>query len=159
VGVNFSKITDHLYVGTTPGPDDYRLLRDLGVRLVINMRVERRPHPDPHHPPLQVLWLPTFDTPLLPIPIRTLHKGAIAALSILKEGGGVYTHCAVGMHRSVAMCASILIATGYSMDEAVRLIKQRRTIADPTTWYIRQRIERFAATWPCSLPNCQCFSR
>ena len=145
--MDFSQITQQLFVGTTPGPDDYPLLRRLGVQLVINMRIERRPFPDPHYPPLPVLWLPTFDNPLLPIPIRTLHRGAAAALRIMKEGGGVYTHCAAGMHRSVAMGAAILIATGYSMEEAVRLIKQRRSVADPHTWYIRRRIERFAASW------------
>jgi protein-tyrosine phosphatase len=80
----------------------------------------------------------------------------MAALDILRNGGSVYTHCAVGMHRSVAMCAAILIATGYTIEEAVGLIKQRRRIADPHTWYIRKRIERFAASWPCSLPGCQC---
>jgi protein-tyrosine phosphatase len=154
--MNFSRINDRLFVGTTPGPNDYRLLHDLGVRLVINMRVERRPHPNPYPLPIQVLWLPTFDTPLLPIPIRTLHRGVSAALHIYKEGGGVYTHCAFGMHRSVAMCAAILIATGNTIEEAIHLIKQRRSIADPTIWYIRQRIERFAATWPCSLPDCRC---
>jgi protein-tyrosine phosphatase len=105
-----------------------------------------------------VLWLPTFDTPLLPIPIPTLHRGVIAALGILEDGGSVYAHCAAGVHRSVAMGAAILIATGYSKEEAIHLIKQRRNIADPTTWYIRKRIERFAASWPCTLPDCRCFS-
>ncbi len=156
--MNFSQITDQIFVGTTPGPEDYHVLRELGVRLVINMRVERRPSPDPHQPPLPVLWLPTFDTPLLPIPIRTLHRGVTAALKVLKDGGGVYTHCAAGVHRSVAMGAAILIATGYTFEEAIGLIKQRRSIADPHTWYIRKRIERFAASWPCSLQDCKCFS-
>jgi protein tyrosine phosphatase (PTP) superfamily phosphohydrolase (DUF442 family) len=157
--VNYSQITDQLFVGTTPRPEDYPLLRDLGVRLVINMRVERRPCPDPNHPPLPVLWLPTFDTPLVPIPIHTLHRGVSAALRILKEGGAVYAHCAAGVHRSVAMATAILIATGYPLEEAIQLIRKQRSIADPTTWYIRRRIERFAASWPCTLPGCQCFLR
>jgi hypothetical protein len=157
--VDYSQITDQIYVGTTPGPEDYHILRELGVGLVINMRVERRPLPDPHQPPLPVLWLPTFDTPLLPIPIRTLHRGVTAALKVLKGGRGVYCHCAAGVHRSAAMGAAILIATGYSFEEAIRLIKLQRSVSDPHTWYIRRRIERFADSWPCSLPQCECFSR
>jgi hypothetical protein len=156
--VDFSQITDQIFVGTTPASADYQILRQLGVGLVINMRIERRPLPDPQQPPLPVLWLPTFDTPLVPIPLRFLHRGAIAALHTLKDGRGVYTHCAAGVHRSVAMAAAILIATGYSLDEAIHLIKQRRSVADPHTWYIRRRIERFADSWPCRLPNCRCFS-
>lgn len=145
--MDFSQITSSLYVGTTPLPDDYHLLRSLGVRLVINMRVERRPHPDPHDPPIPVLWLPSFDTPFVPISMKTLRRGVAAALETIETGGCVYAHCAAGVHRSVALGASILIALGYSLEEALYLIKQRRQVADPHTWYIRRRIEHFAAAW------------
>ena len=38
--MNFSPITDDLFIGTTPSAEDYNQLRNLGVRLMINMRVE-----------------------------------------------------------------------------------------------------------------------
>ena len=38
--MNFSPITGDLFIGTTPSTNDYNRLRDLGVRLVINMRKE-----------------------------------------------------------------------------------------------------------------------
>lgn len=38
--MNFSPITDDLFIGTTSSTEDYNYLRELGVRLVINMRVE-----------------------------------------------------------------------------------------------------------------------
>ena len=142
--MEFSQITDHLYIGTTPRSEAYHQLRSLGVRLVINMRVERPPHRDFHNPPLPVLWLPTFDSPLIPIPLRSLHKGVVVALQTLQEGGKVYVHCAQGVHRGVAMGAAILIALGYAPQEAMQLIRQRRKSADPYAWYIRGRIYRFA---------------
>ena len=41
--MDFSKITEELFIGRTPKPQDYALLRELGVRLVINMRMEKLP--------------------------------------------------------------------------------------------------------------------
>ncbi len=145
--MNFSTITDELFIGETPLLRDYDYLRDLGVRLVINMRFERPPAHDRHTPPLDFLWLPTFDVPGLVIPIRYLVRGVQAALATIREGGKVYAHCQKGRHRGVAMGASILIALGYDPDEAMELIKVQRPVADPDVFYIRNRILRFARTW------------
>ena len=145
--MNFSKITDTLFIGDTPRREEYETLRDLGVRLIINMRFDRRPAMDLHRPPLDFLWLRTFDNPVLPIPIRSLMRGVHAALETIHAGGKVYTHCARGRHRGVAMGASILIALGYDPEQAIELIKRRRPIADPDVFYIRRRILRFAHAW------------
>lgn len=145
--MDFSPITDGLIIGTTPTTDDYDTLRELGVALVINMRGERPPHPDGHKPPMPTLWLHTFDSPLLPISLRSLRRGVQAALERLDRGEKVYTHCAAGVHRSVAMAAAILIAQGLTAQEAMALIKDRRQVADPHKWYIRWRILRFSETW------------
>ena len=145
--MNFSQITEDLFIGETPRRGDYDLLRDLGVRLVINMRIEKRPASDWHNPPLDFLWLPTFDVPGLVIPIRYLTRGVQAAIETIQSGGKVYAHCHKGRHRGVAMGASILIALGYDPDEAIELIKEQRPIADPDIFYIRSRILRFAQAW------------
>jgi hypothetical protein len=145
--MNFSQITDCLYIGDTPRSGDYDLLRELGVRLVINMRLEKRPAVDPHQQPLKFLWLPTLDNPGLVIPIRFLMRGVRASLDAIQKGGKVYVHCQKGRHRSVAMGASILIALGYDPDQASELIKLQRPIADPDIFYIRSRILRFAHAW------------
>ena len=145
--MNFSEITDDLFIGTTPSTEDYNQLRNLGVKLVINMRVEYRPRKDPHYSPLQLLWLPTFDSPLIPISIRYLHRGAKAALETINSGGKVYAHCAGGVHRGVTMGACILIAQGYEAESAMQLIKSQRAFADPYAFYIRPRILKFASQW------------
>lgn len=144
--MNFSPITDDLAerIGTTPSTEDYNQLRDLGVRLVINMRVEYRLHKDVHELPLQLLRLPTFDSPLIPISIKYLHRGAKAALETINNGGKVYAHCAGGVHRGVAMGAAILIAQGYEAESAMQSIKSQRAFADPYAFYIRPRILKFA---------------
>ena len=145
--MDFSKITDDLFVGTTPLARDYGLLHDLGVRLVINMRWEHRLRPDTHAEPLSILWLRTIDSPFFPIPMRALRRGVRAALETIRGGGRVYAHCAGGRHRGAAMGAAVLIAQGYSSQDAMELIKANRPVADPSVFYIRNRILRFAQQW------------
>ena len=145
--MNFSKITDDLFIGSSPQPEDYQRLHDLGVRLVINMRWEHRLPADKNAQPLNILWLRTFDSPLFPIPIKKLVRGAQAALETIQAGGKVYAHCAHGRHRGVAMGAAVLIAQGHNAYEAIDLIKAQRPIADPDIFYIRRRILKFAKRW------------
>lgn len=144
---NFSNITDDLFIGTTPLVADYNGLRELGIKLIINMRLMHGPFPDEHPEPLKLLWLRTFDSPFFPIPIYKLMKGAKAALKIIETGGKVYVHCAGGRHRGVAMGSCILIAQGYEPEAAMKLIAERRAIADPNAYYIRPQIMEFARQW------------
>lgn len=148
--MNFSAITDDLLIGSMPEPGDYERLRELGVRLIINMRFRLGPEEDAHHEPMQTLWLRSLDNPLFPIPLHKLMRGAQAALETIRSGGRVYSHCAYGRHRSVAMGACILIAQGYDPYSAMELIKQKRPVADPYAFYIRPRIMKFASQF---LPN------
>ena len=145
--MDYSPVTNDLFIGTTPSVNDYDRLRRLGVGLVINMRVEYHLRKDPLTPPLSLLWLPTFDSPLIPIPIKLLRRGAVAALEAIQNGAKVYAHCAGGVHRGVTMGAAILIAQGYDPRAAMTLIKERRPIADPFAFYIRPRILKFAREW------------
>ena len=145
--MDYSKITDNLYIGRTPKTKDYALLHELGVRLVINMRIGAPPKRDPVSPSIRSIWLPWIDSPLFPLPIAFLTFATREALKAIEGGGAVYAHCAKGRHRGVAMGACILVAQGYAPDEAMRIIKQQRPAADPETWYIRRRIELFSRQW------------
>jgi len=143
----FSSITDDLFIGTTPLASDYDGLRELGIQLVINMRFTRSPYPDPHEMPLRLLWLRTIDSPFFPLPISRLTTGASAALETILMGGKVYVHCAYGRHRGPAMGSCVLIAQGYNPEEAMKLVVERRTVANPYIYYIRPRILQFAQQW------------
>ena len=144
---NFSNITDDLFIGTTPLASDYDGLRELGIRLIINMRFSRGPFPDTHATPIQLLWLRTIDSPFFPLPVSKLMTGARAALHTIRSGGKVYVHCAYGRHRGPAMGTCVLIAQGYQPGEAMSLVADRRAVADPYAFYIRARILRFAELW------------
>ena len=145
--MDFSSITDDLLIGTTPFARNYDQLRGLGVRLVINMRLTHYPRVDTYSQPLSFLSLRTIDSPFFPIPIQKLQRGAQMALETIRDGGKVYAHCAGGRHRGVAMGACILVAQGHSPLDAMKLIKDRRSFADPHIYYIRNQILRFAIEW------------
>jgi protein tyrosine/serine phosphatase len=95
---------------------------------------------------MRYVRLRTFDSPLLPIPSAALMRGTRSALEVIAQGGGVYTHCSRGRHRSVAM-AAILIAQGYSPEAAMQKIREQRAVADPGASHIRPRILEFARAW------------
>jgi hypothetical protein len=143
----FSSITDDLFIGNTPLASDYDGLRELGIQLIINMRFSRGPYPDPHETPIRLLWLRTIDSPFIPISVSKLVAGARAALETILLGGKVYVHCAYGRHRGPAMGSCVLIAQGHEPEAAMRLVAERRRVADPHIYYIRSRILRFAQEW------------
>ena len=142
-----SPITDYLYIAANPKGKDAPAISQLGVRLVISMVAHRRPAAEFSVSPLSALWLRTFDFFLLPIPVDALERGARAALPVIESGHKVLTFCQAGRHRSVAMAAAILIARGYSADDAMALIARRRSRADPYAGHIERQIRKFAARW------------
>lgn len=118
----------------------------MDVRLILSMHW-LRPARTLGHPPVQLLWLPTFDTPLTPMPLHTLRRGVQAALPVIQGGYRVLAHCRAGVHRSVAMACCVLIGMGLGADEAMRLVEQKRPVADPHAWYIQRRIVQFEQQW------------
>ena len=144
---HISQITDYLYISAFPRGEHVEEIVALGVRLVLSMHW-MRPTKMLGKPPVKLLWLPTFDNIFLPMPIRTLNKGVQAALPVIEKGEAVLVHCKSGMHRSVAQAACVLISMGFTADEAMQLIKEKRSVADPDTWHIQRRIRKFEKQWP-----------
>ena len=145
-GPDISQITDFLYISAWPEEHHADELISYNIRLILSMHW-RKPSKELNRPPLRIIWLPTFDTPVTPMPIRTLRKGVRAALPIIKDGHAVLAHCKAGVHRSVAMASCVLIGMGYSADEAMKLVSEKRPVADPYAGYIKKRIYKFERSW------------
>jgi len=145
--MDISPITKHLYIASRVKDEDIEAIRQLGPDLIISMIVQRRPPKTLTAEGLEVLWLRTFDFPLIPIPLRTLKRGVEAALPVMQNGGRVLVFCEGGRHRSVAMASCILIGQGYSADDAMQLISSKREVADPYAWHIQRQIRRFEVSW------------
>ncbi len=143
---DLSQITDDLYLSSLPKDEHVEHILSLGICMVISMTIYRAPIVY-RRPPMQFVHCPSLDTPLTPIPIFILRRGVTAAMPVLEGSKSVLVHCKSGVHRSVAMASSILIARGYSADNAMRLIKEKRDKADPYVPYIRRRIEKFEIYW------------
>ena len=146
------QLTDYLYISAFPEEHHVDEIIALNIRLILSMHWIR-PSKELNQPPLRVLWLPTIDSPITPMPIWILRKGVEAALPVIEEGYAVLSHCKAGIHRSVAMAACILIAKGYTADEAMALIKEKRPVADPYAGYIEKRIRKFELYWAKRHPD------
>ena len=144
---HISQITDYLYISAFPRGEHVKEIVALGVRLVLSMHW-MRPTKMLGKPPVKLLWLPTVDNMFFPMPIKTLNKGVRAALPVIDDGEAVLVHCKSGVHRSVAQAACVLIAMGYTADDAMQLIKEKRAVADPDARHIQSRIRKFAIQWP-----------
>jgi protein-tyrosine phosphatase len=145
-GPDISQITDYLYISAWPEGEHAGEIEALNIRLILSMHWLKPPR-RLNQPPLRVLWLPTIDTPLTPMPLRTLRRGVEAALPVIEGGAGVLAHCRAGVHRSVAMAACVLIGLGHPAGEAMELIRSKRKAADPYAWHIQRQIRRFEAHW------------
>lgn len=141
-----SQITDYLYISAWPRGDHAEEIRAMNVRLILSMHWIR-PSRTLGNPPVRLLWLPTFDNPLVPMPIATLQRGVEAALPVIQDGYRVLVHCRAGVHRSVAMACCVLISMGQTADQAMQLVEQKRSVADPRAWYIQRRIYKFEQHW------------
>ena len=144
--MDISHITDQLYIAAHPKAEDADAIRDLNVRLFLNM-IFIRPAEVYKQAPFRMMTLRTFDSIFLPIPIGKLERGVIAALPVIQAGDSVLVYCRQGRHRSVAMAAAVLIGQGQSADQAMQLIKSQRSKADPYAWHIQRRIRKFEEVW------------
>lgn len=144
--MDVSQITDYLYIAALPKAENAGAIRDLNVRLMINMIFI--PPPKVYtQPPFRMLTLRTADFILIPIPVRKLMRGVEEALPAIQNGESVLIYCHAGRHRSVAMGSCILIGMGYTADEAMQLISERREVADPYAWHIQRVIRKFEKEW------------
>jgi protein tyrosine phosphatase (PTP) superfamily phosphohydrolase (DUF442 family) len=144
--MDISQITEQLYIAAHPRAEAADAIRDMNVRLILNM-IFIRPVDVYRQPPFRMLTLRTFDSIFLPIPICMLERGVEAALPVMENGESVLVYCREGRHRSVAMAASVLIGQGYSADQAMQLIASKRSKADPYAWHIQRRIRKFEQIW------------
>ena len=145
--MDISNITDYLYVSSKVTTRNVDAVLDLDPRLVISMIVQRRPPQELAQPPRRLLWFKTFDLFLIPISMRVLGRGVEAALPVIDAGHIVHVFCEGGRRRSVAMASCILIGKGYSAEDAMKLIKEMRPVADPYAWHIQRQIRNFEEYW------------
>jgi protein-tyrosine phosphatase len=144
--LDVSPITDCLYISAWPLENHIDEIVAKNVRLILSMHWIKPSHAL-GNPPVRLLWLPTIDNPLVPMPMSTLQRGVEAALPVIRDGYSVLVHCRYGVHRSVAMACCVLIGMGLTVEEAMQLVEQKRSAADPRAKHIQRRIIAFEKHW------------
>jgi protein tyrosine phosphatase (PTP) superfamily phosphohydrolase (DUF442 family) len=136
-----SQITPQLHVGGQYRRRGWRRLAARGITAVVNLRVEFDDG-EAGIAPDRYLHLPTIDNhaPTL----AQLRQGAAFMAEEIARGGGVFVHCGSGVGRAPVMAAAYLISTGKTVDEAWRMIREKRPFVRPNRGQVEQ-VARFAA--------------
>ena len=132
--LEYSRVTDSLYVGPQHRKNGKGALLQAGVTHIVNMRSE---FDDSAHgltlgdaPPYGYCHLPTVDDE--PISAEHVAEGIAFIASAIEGGGKVYIHCSAGVGRAPSMAAAYLISKGYGMEDAFALIRNVRPFIRPT---------------------------
>lgn len=128
--LDLSWITDHLAVGGAFDPDAVGRLARLGIRAVVDVRLEASD--DPHllgRHGIALLHLPTPDGH--EFGQDDLRRGVDWIRARLAEGKKVLIHCAGGAGRSPLLACAVLVSQGYSAPQALELVRARRWQASP----------------------------
>ena len=123
--MEYSIITENLYVGMQPDLDLKDELAALGITASVNLRDE---YDDEVHGLTfsRYCYLPTVDEK--PPVLEDLQKGVDFIADVIDQGGKVYIHCAAGVGRAPTMAAAYLISQGFEVEDAIRTIHQKRPI-------------------------------
>jgi hypothetical protein len=136
-----TQITEHIWCGGELGPGDWERLYGLGVRHDLSLQAERRDEFGAL-PPLGELWLPAEDCfmpDLGQLAMAALYIGGVVAL-----GQRIVVHCKHGIGRAPMTVACYLVTTGMEPDEAIRFMRQRRSIVEPNPGQVAV-VRQFAA--------------
>lgn len=140
--LQYSEVTPQLYVGPQFRESGKRFLQSKGINACVNMRIER----DDALLGLALdkyLHLPTIDDDAPSM--EHLEKGVAFIREVIQSGGKVYIHCGAGVGRAPSMAAAYLMSEGYSLEEALALIRKPRpfiAITPPQMEQLRRFEER-----------------
>jgi len=136
-------IEDGLWVGRAPNaPEDFSLLRTLGVQDVLTLQTDREARIGGILPPLAFRIAVVHGIALHRIEIPDLDSAALRTrapeasrllLDLRARGRRVYVHCAVGLNRSPTVVAGYLaLSRGIGAEEACTVVMERHAcVPDP----------------------------
>jgi protein-tyrosine phosphatase len=145
--LDYSQVTEDLYIGAWPTKYNVETIQSLGVTLILATILESVDK-ELGEPPLRLVKMRMTDAiPNRPYyPTKTLLRGVNAAVDAFDRGEKVMVFCKSGRHRSVTTSCCILVAQGYTADEAIELVESKRSESDLNP-ALRQRIVDFENVW------------
>jgi protein-tyrosine phosphatase len=145
--MDLSWVTDRIGVGGGIwNEQNMEELVSLGFTHIIDMQIEFDDRPLAAPYPVEVLYNPTDDD-FEPKPPDLFQRGVAFALAALEDPvNRIYIHCAAGVHRAPMMTLALLRVIGWSLEDAMDLIQQRRYVADFADVYV-QSVEAFVKVY------------
>ena len=141
--MDLSWVTDRIALGGGIWHDGnmIELVRD-GVTHIIDMQIEFDDTSLAGPYGVRVLWNPTDDD-FRPKSAELLRRGVDFAIEALEEPDTkLFIHCAAGVHRAPMMTLAVLRAQGWTLEDAVDRIEERRDVVDFADVYVRS-VEEF----------------
>jgi len=146
VPLDYSQITQNLYIGAWPTKYHRETIMSLEVTLVVATILESVDK-ELGQPPLTLVHTRGTDIgSRLIYPMGQLMKGVKPAVAAVQNGGKVMVFCKAGKHRSATMTACVLVGLGHSTAEAIKIVEAGREQADIKETH-RQTIEKFEQVW------------
>ena len=141
-------ITDRIAVGGGIWTDDkMQKVVDAGITHIIDMQLEFDDTPLAKPYGIEVLWNATDDDFKLKPP-AIFQRGVEFAMQAFDASPDhkVFIHCAAGVHRAPMMTLALLRVLGYSLDDAMMLIEEKRPVVDFADVYVRS-VENFVRAY------------
>ncbi len=113
-----------------------------GITHIIDMQIEfdDTPLAEPHG--IDVLWNPTDDD-FEPKPAELFRRGVeFTERALNGEETKLFIHCAAGVHRAPMMALAVLGSMGWDLEEAMKLIEDKRPAVDFAEVYVLS-VEKF----------------
>jgi hypothetical protein len=146
VPLDYSEITEQIYIGAWPTKYHRETIISLGITLVIATIIERVDK-ELGQPPLTLVHTRANDLgPRLIFPTGQILKGVEPAVAAIQNGEKVMVFCKSGVHRSATMSACILVGLGHPADEAIEIVEKGRSHVEIKETH-RQTIYNFEKTW------------
>ena len=146
IPLDYSQITDDLYIGAWPTKYHRETIISLGVTLVVATILESADK-ELDEPPLKLVHTRATDLgSRLIYPTGQILKGVKTAVSAINNGHKVMVYCKAGRHRSATMTSCILVGLGHPADEAIAIVRAGRDKVHINATHSKA-IHKFEQTW------------
>ena len=146
IPLDYSQITDDIYIGAWPTKYHRDTIISLGVTLIIATILESADK-ELNQPPLRLVHTRATDLgSRLIYPTGQILKGVEAAVSAIGNGHKVMVYCKAGKHRSATMTSCVLVGLGHAADEAIEIVRAGRDQVEIHETH-RQAFNKFEQTW------------
>jgi protein-tyrosine phosphatase len=131
-----NQITDKVYLGGLRTAKRQDALKAAGIVDVLRLCKEKKEFPEITYQEIRMPDLPDFDLmTVLPDCIRAINKSAF-------HGRPILVHCMGGYSRSPSIIIAYLIWKGMSFEDALALVKSKRSLINPNDGFLQQLRER-----------------